>query len=696
MSNYGSFGRADWYDRQTVDRVAFDDVFRVALRRRYVLTGVFISLFGLACALTLFRPAVYKATAVAIVGSASEGVEAGQPAVRAASSEELKITTVTELLQSRKVAAELVQYLAADDDLLGKTKSDPSALEHAKEVVAGVLKDEDKSDAAAKPGAIEASAPPQSVQQANLDVAMNKVMNSISVRRIPTSRIIEITAEGRSPEAAATYANGLVEVYRQMRRQEVKKSQARRIERLTAAVEEARTQLYNAEIEVAKYMKSKGLLAKESGAAIEGRIASLQAALANAQAESASRRLNLLEAEERQLQEKLASLQVTYGPGYPEVQNVTQQLQELRAEIAIEKQNAVSGLSDRSAIDASAAALQREVSALKRKHFADLEANAGLNELENKAAAKEIAFKQISEKLEAARDNLVNFEDEIEFLSKASGTSAKTANSAAKVLAIGAISSLLLGFLAAFAAEGVDQNVRSSFHVRRHLGAPTLAMVPHTRIGKQDAESVRDYVRSHPESGFAQALRNLYMELAATDARNGAAKVVVITSVTEDGGKNMIANGLAEVASMAGARSMLVALDHSHQLTPAEEAGERQRGGWKWGVRFSSSTDEHAGRRFAREQPRDTAKGIAELSAQCDFLIVETPPILQSREAKAIAPQADHVAVIVEWGKTKPAALRAVQQLLDGYEAVSAVISRVNVRAHMKRAYGDLYELQGS
>lgn len=689
----------DWAERDHTDRLGLEGIVRVIRRRRFAFASTFLLALGAVGAFALLRPATHSATALVIVSPYSDIDSSQDAALRASAVEELKITTVEEILKSRKIAQQLAVLLSDTENGADITKDDVLS--------AGATLLTRLSSPAVAADAVGAAAHVKSEEERarELEATTDAIIGAVSFKRLRTSRLIEVSATARSPESAASLANSLVEVFLESQRRDQKRHQAKKIERFRALAESAQKELYSADLATAKYMRKNNLLGADSTPAMQGRVASLETAVANAEAESVSRQLNqLLDAQEA-LQDRLASLSVIYGSGYPEVADLTAKLDILAGDIAIERASVADELRDRRAqVGASAQALSQELRAVRRKHFDSLEANAGLNELERAAAAKLEVFNSLVERVHKAEADIGNYRDELEFVTRASATTAEAAGSSVnKVLAVGSVGALMIAFLAALAGEGLDRNIRSSEHVRQHLGAPTLSLVPESRLRRSDAKSVQEFVRDHPSSEFSEAIRNLFLELLSKPSE-ARPRVIVTTSLNSGDGKSTIAYALAEIATQFNHRAMVFALDRRHLLEPASGDaagghGERRRG-WNW---LKGSRNALVSAEGARNLPvevgagvhlRDFNKQITELRGQWDMVIVETPPILKSRDAKALAAYASEILVVLEWGEASPSALRAVRRIFGDLDNVAAVINKVDFRAHARRGYGDPVEFR--
>ena len=351
----------------------------------------------------------------------------------------------------------------------------------------------------------------------------------------------------------------------------------------------------------------------------------------------------------------------------------------------------------RSEFDAAAAALAGEVRSIRRKQFDDMELNAQLSELERDAtAAAEILDSLLLRLSRVKGESFIDFAG-VEFVTRATDPLDSNMKENVKRIIVGMLGALFVALLAAMAAEGLDSKVRSADHVRAFLRAPTLAMIPKVNSRRVAPAAMQSYIEKNPDSDFSEAIRNLYLELMSQ--KSGLKqRVVVITSVKAGDGKTTIANGLAAVAEAFDVPAKVIEFDRHFQYGPPEMKSGVEVDAMAQPADMSASTqvtpihpavirpiDESAWR--GEQQPL-LPRQLIDMTDRWSLIIVEAPPILRSRDAKALAANATDVIVVLEWGGVTPGALKAIRKAFGRVE-IGAVINRVNIKAHARRGYGD-------
>lgn len=683
------------------DRIGLSDLLAIVRRRQATFMAAMLLTIAAVVGFVLASPPTFKARTVVMVPPMQQYDDPASMPTRATSEDEIRINTTVELLKSPKVIEELARVLSQELSHLqeaprnhasaatGSKTSAQNAAASGDQTIAGIgaarsLDDLSKSIAS----------PDGGVSQ----FTITQIQDQTEIRRVSGSRLIEIFVTARTPELATKMANGLPEIYSSIRRDEFRRERKRKVERLEEQIADAEVKVYEANVAVAKFMRENNLLGPQASQAFQNRVAALEVTIANTQAEAASRRLNELLAEQKALQSRLAELQVTYGAGYPEVIGAQQQLIDIGLRIEEERQLAAGGAdSRRSEFNAAASALAGEVRSIRRKQFDDMESNARLSELERNAQAASDLLDSLLQRLSRAKsEGFVDLAG-VEFVTRAIEPSDSNQQENIKRIVVGMLGACFVALLAAMVAEGLDNKVRSADHVRAFLRAPTLAMVPKVNSRRVAPAAMQSYIEKNPESDFSESIRNLYLELMAQKP-GLKQRVVVITSVKPGDGKTTIANGLAAVAEAFDVPAKVIEFDRRFQHGPAE---------MKSGVEVDARAEpaeKASSKQMAPIQPavirpiEDSAwrgessplqpRQLIDMTDRWSLIIVEAPPILRSRDAKALAANATDVIIVMEWGAVTPGALKAIRKAFGRVE-VGAVINRVNMKAHARRGYGD-------
>lgn len=683
------------------DRIGLSELFSIIRRRQATFTAAILLTISAVVAFVLTAPPVYKARAVVMVPSMIQYDDPVSAPTRATSEDEIRINTTVELLKSPRVIEELARVLSQELGHLEDAPKSHSAANSDTRIGAQPAASSGDQSIAGLGDARSLDELSKSMTAADNKISLftiTKIQDQTEIRRVSGSRLIEIFVTARTPDLATKMANGLPEIYSDMRREDYKRDRRRKIDKLEEQIADAEERVYAANVAVAKFMRENNLLGPQAAQTFQNRVSALEMTIANTQAETASRRLNELLGEQKALQSRLAELQVTYGPGYPEVVGAQQQLIDIGLRIEEERQLSAAGSSARRAeFDAAAAALAGEVRSIRRKQFDDMESNARLAELERDAQASADVLDVLLGRLSRVKNE--GFADlaGVEFVTRAIDPIDSNIQENVKRIVVGMLGALFVALLAAMAAEGLDNKVRSADHVRAFLRAPTLAMVPRVNSRRVAPAAMQSYIEKNPESDFSESIRNLYLELMAQ--KSGLKqRVVVITSVKAGDGKTTIANGLAAVAEAFDVPAKVIEFDRHFQYGPPDMKSGVEVDATAQPAEMSSSKQVTPIQPAVIRPIEDSAwrgesqpllpRQLIDMTDRWSLIIVEAPPILKSRDAKALAANATDVLIVMEWGNVTPGALKAIRKAFGRVE-IGAVINRVNMKAHARRGYGD-------
>ncbi|HZL99408.1 MAG TPA: CpsD/CapB family tyrosine-protein kinase, partial [Planctomycetota bacterium] len=244
----------------------------------------------------------------------------------------------------------------------------------------------------------------------------------------------------------------------------------------------------------------------------------------------------------------------------------------------------------------------------------------------------------------------------------------------------------VLGIVAAWVKSLIDQRLRTAEDVAALL--PVLAAVP--RISPS-AEGVVATWSASPE--FADAMRSLRLALSS-GTRGTKSKVLQIASSEPDDGKSLVSAGLAIALAQAGQRTLIVDADF--------HLSEQSR---LFGLSGDEGLSQALAAGAAPAEPLETAVDglyllpsgppprnldeafggprlaatLRELARRFDCIVIDSPPLLTTPDAQAIASICEETLLVIRSGKTTRklagAALAAIVSV--GGRVSGAVLNRV-------------------
>lgn len=454
--------------------------------------------------------------------------------------------------------------------------------------------------------------------------------------------------------------------------------------------------------------------------------ASIAAGMANGQGKAfvaTSGLLDKLQAQKADLKIQAAQLNTQFGPAYPKIAQLNNQLQEIDIQIQSEMKKATSRLRGD-----YLAALQRE-----QMLSAALEQQ---KQQENKMNESAIEYSFLKRDFET---NRTLYEGLLQKLKEAGVTAGLRSNNIREVdiartpgspaepniprnLGFAFVLGLTSGIGLAFLLEGVDNTVRTPEQAQAISGLASLGMIPMGSKTSAETGSKRGLIvtgtkepvelvtQSRPQSQMAESYRALRTSLLLTSV-GAPPKLILITSALPREGKTTTSINTAVVLAQKGTRVLLIDADlRRPSIHKAMGLGSRMglsnvlTGGatlQQATVRSSvlpnlyilpaGTPPPNPAELMASAQMVDL---LAELREQYDHVIIDTPPTLSVTDAVVLSTRADAVVLVIRSAQTtKPALRRSRDILLQVNARVAGVLlNAVNLDS---ADYYYYYEYQG-
>ena len=256
----------------------------------------------------------------------------------------------------------------------------------------------------------------------------------------------------------------------------------------------------------------------------------------------------------------------------------------------------------------------------------------------------------------------------------------------------GVLLGLVVGLLAAFAAESIDRTIKEPGEVQTVVGAPLLALVPHHR--GSIAKNLR--LDKADDGRTSEAFRSLRTSVRFLEV-DQPLRTIVITSPSAGEGKSTVAVNLAVAVAEAGERVILVDADLRRGRladlfgvpsepgltsviigrTPASDA--LQPIGTRLTLMPSGTYPPNPSELLGSTRAADV---FDYLRAHADVVVIDAPPILPVSDAIVLSTQVDGVVLVAKSGRTKYEAAAEAQRRLDviGANVVGCVFNGVSTR----------------
>jgi capsular exopolysaccharide synthesis family protein len=560
---------------------------------------------------------------------------------------------------------------------------------------------------------------------------VENVLGSVVAEPASGSTVIGLRFISTDPQLAALGANALARLYL-AEQLETKQTASRRArEFLEVEIERLRASVASAEQAIDDYRRQSGLggvtpdeqqlsglttqlvLSRSERAAAEARLRQVQRLVNSGTDLDAAAQmldspvLNELRAREIELNRQRAELSMEYGERHPRMVNLRSEQASLEERKMVEIRQIAQRLNDEvQVLRSREATLATNIDGLKSQMAEYQEAEIGLEALQRDAnadrglletyinRAKEIASQQKAQEPDARIISRAVMPDEAKYPRRE------------LIFGVALLGALLVGSLAVFGLEQLDNTFRSSEQIEDLIGLPTLGLVPAITGVSKRYGSPQDYVLDNPNSPFGEAVRSLRTAALLT-SMGAPPKTLLLTSSIPGEGKTSMAMCLARVHARSGRRTLIIDCDvrrpRLHELTGVDnEAGLSDVLLQQRELNEVVLADERSGAYFvtaggpvpdpaallASERMRRLLKDVA---TRYDLVILDSPPVLSVSDARVLSQMTDKTVFLVHWGSTRRHdVMMGVKQLVEaGAEMAGLVLSRVDVRKHARYNYRD-------
>jgi polysaccharide biosynthesis transport protein len=548
-------------------------------------------------------------------------------------------------------------------------------------------------------------------------------LGSLSVKRVPNSRLLDVSFEATNPLLAAQMVNAHIKNYIDQNRRSHYQSTTEATTWLTDQLDELRIKVKNSEDARLEYEKKNQIWELDDKQNITTqRLADLNKELTQAQSDRMNRQ-SLFEfaksgeidsvpqirdnAAVQDLIRKRAETSAQYndalaqyGPNFPKVQRLQVQLSELDASVIREKKSVVGRLDSE-----FREARQREDLLTKTLDQQKIEANrmselmVQYNILKRDAEANKSLYDGLLTKLKEAGISAALQSSNIRIVDPAMVPSFPARPAKARNIALAFLVGLVGGIGLALIREYMDNTVKTPDDIETLSRLPSLAVVPAFAESNGDARRSRllgggngnghgrerhaELVAQHyPKSQMSEAFRALRTSLLLSQAEHPP-QIILVTSALPREGKTTAAANLAVTLAQLGDRTLLIDADlRKPGIGRLLNLGNGKFAGLSSYLAGVSSLDLVTVQHPAipnlsaiptgplPPNPADLlsshklADALAELRTRFKFIVIDTPPIMAATDAVILSVQADGVLIVVRSGETPKEAFTRTRDLL--------------------------------
>lgn len=408
---------------------------------------------------------------------------------------------------------------------------------------------------------------------------------------------------------------------------------------------------------------------------------------------STSSLLQKLQEQHADLKIQVAQMGAQFGPSYPKLSQLSDQLREVDVQIEAERKKVVARLrGDYLAALARESLLRTALDQQKQDANQLNESAIEYNFLKRDAESNRTLYENLLEKLKEAgltaglRSNNIRPVDVARV--PASPAEPNVFRNLSFALALG----LTTGVLLAFVLEGLDNTVRTMEQAQAVSMLPSLGMIPLGTVFAGEGKSgqrlafaaAKDgmelITKSRPHCQMAEAYRALRTSLLLTSV-GAPPKIILVTSALPEEGKTTTSINCAIVLAQKGARVLLIDAD-LRRPSIHRTLGVVPKTGLSHVLTGSASLQQATVRSAlvpnlfvlpAGTQPPNPAELLAsnemgavlcDLREQYDHIVIDTPPTLPVTDAVVMAARADAVILVTRAGTTTKHALKQARDIL--------------------------------
>ena len=548
-------------------------------------------------------------------------------------------------------------------------------------------------------------------------------LGSLSVHRVPNSRLMDVSFESTDPQLAARIVNAHLETYVQRNFQTQYDSTARATTFLKDQLEELKKRVQNSEDARIAYERQNQIWTLDDKQNMTTqRFADANRELMQAQSERMKKQslyefakagtlsavpqihsnaaISDFQKKRTEMQSEYRDALAQFGPNFPKVQRLKEQIKDLDGNIESEKQNIVDSLeSEYREASGREALLLRVLDQQK----ADVNEMAGkmveYNILKREAEANKILYDGLLTKLREAGVSAGLNSSNIRMVDPAMVPSTPARPAKMRNVAMAFIVGLVGGIGLALMREYLDNTVKNPDDIETLARLPSLAVVPQFASsnghgnGKRQRllpgfsanghEKRMELVAEHlPKSQMSEAFRALRTSLLLSRADHPP-QVILVTSALPREGKTTTAANLAVTLAQLGDKTVIVDADLRKpgvgrllDITGPNNAGLSSYLAGVSSLELVTVPHPTIANLAAiptgplPPNPADLlashklAEAIAELRGKYKFIVIDSPPVMAATDAVLLSVQTDGVLLVVRSGETPKEAFTRTRDLL--------------------------------
>jgi capsular exopolysaccharide synthesis family protein len=577
----GSVRETGWgSDPGSSDEISLSHLIRVFRRRRRIIVASVIVVFLLGALYCILKTPRYEAVAdLAINPEGSNALDMGDITASLGGGGlgfDEKLETQVHILKSKSLAWTVISELRLDKE--------PTFASGPKFFFFGPL------DCSDHPDQIERISPECR------NAILKKFSKSLTVLTIPRTQAVEITFRNANPTLAREIVNHIASAYTQRTFMTRYEDTMKASNWLSGQMDQLKSKVEESQNKLSKFQKQTGIFGTdENNNLVLSKLDDLSKELTDAEADRILKEaqyrvaqsgnpeligtivpdsvLPVLRGQEADLKSQLAQATSEYGPQYPAVIQLGNQL----AQVEKSLQKEIADIQERFHTDyqVSAGTEKQMRAAFDQQKQMAYDMSEGLDQygiLKREVESNNDLYDDLQKKLNEAGVLASLKAATVDVIDLATLPTKPIEPDIPLVLVLSIIFGLGAGIGLAFVAENMDTSIRSSEEIEALTSIPIFGIIPHIKLGRPkpkpqagetNAEGSADpalVTLQRPKSQAAEAFRALRTAILLASAGTPP-KTILITSATPEEGKTVTSMNISIVLNQEGRRVLLVDAD---------------------------------------------------------------------------------------------------------------------------------------
>jgi polysaccharide biosynthesis transport protein len=716
---------------------AVGEYLRVLVKRKWIVIGCLLTIFTVVAIATLRQVPIYEANGSIAVKKPDSSLNFKDAnAISFDYYDPTEMETEVKILQSDLLALQVIKELNLDRQPEFGGKSPVSAL----------------------PSSLDLAPDPLEADPSRTSSLLSSFKGRLTISLLPNSRIMSVRFRDADPQTAQNVVNKLMGDYQENNYKTRFNNTMQVSDWLGQQLVDLQMKVETSQEKLVRYQKEHEILGIDEKQNITtAKLDELNKALTLAESErmdkeafynlmksgdpdaiassaggiegegaggqSASQLLETLRSKQADLRIQVADLNTQFGPSYPKLVQLNNQLAEIDVQLQTEMKKIASKVKGQYTTalgreELLGQALEKQKQAANKLNESAIEYSLLKRDLETNRQL----YEGLLEKLKEAGISEGLKSNNFQIVNSARVPTYPVEPNVPRNLGFAFVLGLTSGVGLAFLLEGLDNTVRTTEQAQAISGLPPLGMIPlGSKTAREGASSKRLILASsneavelithvRPQSQMAESYRALRTSLLLSHL-GAPPKVIMVTSALPQEGKSTTSINCAVVLAQKGVRVLLIDCD-LRRPSIHKTLGMGPRSGLS-NVLTGSITLKQAitvaptlpnldvlpagtpppnpAELLASTNMRDV---LAELRDKYDHIVLDTPPTLSVTDAVVLSPRADAIVLVIRSGSTTKQALRRSRDILMQVNArVSGVL--LNAVDLSSPDYYYYYEYQG-